>query len=158
MLANNQFIYKGQPSFLAKLFLSHYLLDCVNESKSADADSSISPALGVEGTEWVCSQLDLGPRNLILVSAICNIYKHFSVSQHLYRGDQNRPWGSSIGTPDSPKELCNPPPQTEVIVYRAFCMPGTLQSVLHLILTVTLGSRCCYYPHFIGGETESQRD
>lgn len=83
MLANKQFIYEGQPSFLGKLFLSHYLLDSANESKPADADRSISPALGMQGRAWVCRQLNLGPGNLIPVPAICNIYKHFSVSQHL---------------------------------------------------------------------------
>lgn len=51
MLANNQFIYKGWLSFLAKLFLSHYLLDCANEAKTRDADRPIVPALaGVEGS------------------------------------------------------------------------------------------------------------
>lgn len=158
MLANNQFIYEGQPSFLAKLFLSHYLLDCANESKPADADGSISPALGMGARVWVCRQLDLGPGNLIPVPAICNICKHFSVSQHLQWSRPKLSLGTYISTPDSPKELHSPPPQIIVIVYRALCMPDTLPSVLYLILTVTLGSTCYYYPHFIGGETESQRD
>lgn len=160
MLVNNQFIYKGQPSFLAKSFLSHYLLDCANETKSADADRSISPALVcVERTAWICRQLGLKPGSLIPVSAICNICKHFSVSQHLqWRGSKLCLGEIDISTPGSPKELCNSPLQIVVIVYSAYCMPGTLLSVLHLIVTMALGRRCCYYPHFIRGETDSQRD
>lgn len=53
MLANKQFIYKGQPSFLAKLFLSHYLLGCENDAKFKNEDRSISSALvGVERAAW----------------------------------------------------------------------------------------------------------
>lgn len=151
MLVNNQFIYKGQPSFLAKLFLSHYLLDWAYEPKAADADRSISPTLVcAERRAWIRRQLDLRPGSLIPVSAVCSICKHFRVSWQLRWRAPKLPLGEmDISTPDSPKELGSSPSETAVIVDSADCIPGTHLSVSHVILTMALGRRCCYYPHFI---------